>query len=233
MKRKFAGIDVRDLDRMADGVALSLVDEVVSFVRKHTKLANSVDLFLVIDEISTCTGATDGEVQDAFDIAYQDHRIMIDKDGFVKLVNKGKRRSRSLKTKLSRRQGALGRMVSRFKHPDWVQDPTIWKQAVMECDISDDSFWGKVVVEYRKRGGRLIRVKSKTAEFKVRPFDVHPIIWSVSSDGVLDRCIKDVQGFIADGADPEDLEEDMVTAGFELSAARKLIYQALASNVII
>lgn len=229
-----AGVDMRDLDRLSDGANLNLVDEVIAFVRRAGGRQGSVVLFDIMDELIDLTGAGRSVVQDAFDIAYQDHRIQIDKDGFVKLVNQGKRRSGALhQTNRVGHKDALKELVARLRVPAWVQDPKIWAKAVEENDPKGSAFWGGVILSYRRYGGRVIPIQSKTAEFQPRPFDVHPDVWTVSSDGFLMRDIKEIQSIIADGVEPEDLKVDLVESGFEAEEADKLIRDSLATRPLI
>ncbi len=229
-----AGVDIRDLDRLADAATLRLDEEVIAFVRRAGGRYGSVSIFDIMNELADLTGANESNIQDAFDLAYQDHRIQIDKDGFVKLVNQGKRRSTALKqaTKGGYKD-ALRLMVDRFKVPGWVQDPKIWAKAVTENDPKSNAFWGGVILSYRRYGGRAIPIQSKTAEFQPRPFDVHPDVWTVSSDGFLMRDIQEIQSILADGVEPEDLKVELVESGFESEVAEKLVQDSLASTILI
>lgn len=229
-----AGVDIRDLDRLADGSNLNLNSEVVAFVRRAGGRHGSVSIFDIMNELAELTGANESDIQDAFDVAYQDHRIQIDKDGFVKLINQGKRRSKALKQAIkTNHKDALRSMVERFRVPGWVQDPKIWAKAVKENDPKSDAFWGGVILSYRRYGGRSISIQSKTAEFQPRPFDVHPDVWTVSSDGFLMRDIKEIQSILADGVEPDDLKKDLVESGFKPDVASKLIEDSLASQILI
>lgn len=229
-----AGVDMRDLDRLADGANLNLSGEVVAFVRRAGGRHGSVNIFDIMNELAELTGANESDIQDAFDVAYQDHRIQIDKDGFVKLINQGKRRSKALKQVIAvNHKDKLRAMIDRFKVPGWVQDPKVWVKAIKENDPKSDAFWGGVILSYRRYGGRTIPIQSKTAEFQPRPFDVHPDVWTVSSDGFLMRDIKEIQSILADGIELDDLKQDLVESGFKSDVADKLVADSLASRILI
>ena len=229
-----AGVDMRDLDRIADGTTLNLTEEVIAFVRRSAGRTGSVNIFDIMHELEALTGANDSDIQDAFDIAYQDHRITIDKDGFVQLVNQGKRRQAVLSKESNViRKDALSAMVDRFKVPAWVQDPKEWAKAIKDNDPKHEAFWGGVILSYKRFGGRTIQIQSKTAEFQPKPFDTHPVIWTVSSDGFLERDIQEIQSILADGIEPEDLKQELVTSGFEFKVACKLVEDAVAYKVLI
>ncbi len=252
-----AGVDMRDLDRLADGANLNLAGEVVAFVRRAGGRHGSVNIFDIMSELAELTGANESDIQDAFDIAYQDHRIQIDKNGFVKLINLGKHRSSALSNTKNAvnvsddllewhttkeiegvaekftYKSVLHAMVDRFKIPAWVQDPKVWAKAIKDNDPQHKAFWGGVILSYRRYGGRAISIQSKTAEFQPRPFDVHPDVWTVSSDGFLMRDIKEIQSILADGIEPDDLKVELVESGFKSDVADKLIEDSLASQILI
>lgn len=282
MTRKIAGVDYRDLQRLSDGVSLSLGAEVVEYVRRvSSRRGARVAIETVLDDVVQLTGASPGEVQTAFDIVYRDHRLSIDKDGFVKLVDGRKARAAMLKgapanvmdediwdkAKESvgpddgsydsywavvmdvyknmggRTSGSddkesravfMVAMISKLGTPLWVQDGEIWKKAVLSISPTDPVYWGKVIVAYRKAGGRVVEVNNrKSAEFQPRPFDVHSPVWTVKNDGMLSRDLATIQGFIASGISPEQLESEMVDAGAERSQARMLITEAINSEILI
>jgi len=280
MSKTLAGIDVRDLSRLSDGTALNLVEEVVSFVRQATgRRGNSlVSLLDVIDDVVAATGCPPGEVQSAFDIAYQDHRIIIDKDGYVRLVDGRKRRSAMLRTPDSQvldvdlwhkakkqigispgskdywkkvlglysasggkfigppptcRTAVLHSMVSHFQIPIWVKDAQIWSKALLENNPEDTLYWGKVHLAYLRAGGRVAEVHSKSAQIQPRPFDVHPPIWTVTTDGFLSRDLAAIQAFIGDGVEPEDLVSELVSVGASNVDARRIVTEALEGPILI
>lgn len=276
-KQRLAGIDIQDINRLADHTTVNVIEEVVSAVRRMSHRRSRVDIFDVIDEVTTITGVDASDVQNAFDVAYQDHRIVIDKDGFVCLVNAKKRQSRMLKgvpkyamdgglwkkavKSIGKDKGQFGdywatvrrvyatmggriagdkpphreqlcSLVARFQMPVWVQDQGIWAKAINDNDPTDPLFWGKVVLSYKRGGGRTLRVKEKTADFSPRPFDTHPTIWKVT-DGYLSRDLQAIQSMVADGVEIDDLKQEMVEVGASRELADDIIQEALDSPPLI
>lgn len=226
MIEKVAGINLKELDRLSDGVNLNLTDEVVSYVR----LAFHVSIFDAIEELRDATGASDSDIQDAFNIAYKDHRISVDKDGFVQLVNSKKRRASFLKSEVNpevTKQSALKSLVARFNTPMWVGDSEVWHKAVASNNPDSGTFWDDVCSTYSKGGGRILRVKEKTAEFQPRPFDIHAPIWTVTADGFLTRDLQVIQSFIADGVEPGQIEKDLIDVGASAVFAKKIVNEAI------
>jgi len=275
---KIAGLDARDIIRLSNGATVNLVEEVVAAVRRGTSRrgVNEAHIFDVVAEIEQLTGTSEDEIYGAFDIAYRDHRIYVDPDGFVHPVDAKKRRARILRdapdwvrdpdlwkqartavgpvpsdadywsfvTATYRRMGGritghsgrrqvLAAFVSRFRAPVWVQDPKIWSRALIEHDPEDVHYWGKVILSYKRGGGRVVAPRRITAEFKPRPFDVHPKLWTVSADGVLTRDIREIQSFLADGVGVDELESDLVAVGMARNSARRLIQAALEADPLI
>lgn len=245
--QRIAGLDIRDIQRLSSGRG-SLVDEVESFVRRMTSRRSSkIDIQTVISEVASDTGVSEGEAQWAFDIAYRDHRIVIDKDGFVRLVDGRKRRSRALKSvrrvsadalnsgvRSSNKRGPLlQRLVDGFRVPAWAKDRDVWEVARAEVDPDDDSYWGRVIVAYRRLGGRIAVMRAKVGEFQPRPFDVHAPIWTVGTDGMLVRDLATIQGFVAMGVPADELENELVELGMERGQAITIINEALNSELLI
>jgi len=132
------------------------------------------------------------------------------------------------------RRDILASMASRMQAPPWVSDISLWKRSLLDVDPQDDLYWGKVVLAYRKAGGKINRTKGKTAEFNAWPFDATGgATWIVSNDNVLTREIRTLQAYIADGIEPEELVEDLVTVGVDRRGANAMVDEALRSPVLI
>lgn len=271
---RIAGLELRDIDRLSNNLTNNLSEEIVSYVRRATRGSDAfhVHLLDVIADVAELTGVGADDVQSAFDVPYRDHRIKIDKDGFVSLVNAKKRRAHMFKGAPANvidedvwerakaeveddgshdnyyavvmkvykdmggrtsKESALYGLAARFNTPPWVQDPAVWQKAALACDPTASDYWARVRADYVKGGGRILRVRERMAAFQPRPFDVHAPIWTVTADGFLTRDLKTIQSFIAEGAEPSDVEADLVAAGVTELHARQIVQEALDTAPLI
>lgn len=239
MKDSLAGINKYEIDRLSDGLRINLVDEVIAAMQRATSRrgVRHADMFQVLKDIAEDTGAEESEVQGAFDEAYQNRWIMIDSDGFVKLVDSRRLRRKAIKSPLVsanlHRAGALRQLISRMAIPGWVRDRQIWKKSVASSDPSSSDFWDRVCSVYKCSGGRFIHIHDRIAELVVRPFDIHPPVWIVGEDNVLNRDISMLQAMVSEGMTPEDLETDMIAVGASKQLANRLIAIALEHPPLI
>lgn len=228
---RVAGVDIRDIERLSNGLSLNLEEEVVAYVRKHTsrRTGGAVDIFDLLQDVSHMTGASEEDAQEAMDAAYKDHRITVDRNGFVRRVNDTKRRSDATRrvSRVNPDNARVGGLVARLQIPLWVRDLGVWKQALAETNARTSAYWAHVVSKYRMYGGRITQLRQRTADLQPRPFDVHPSVWVVADDGILARDLAVIQEMLAEGSTPQDLENELVEAGAAPEMATELVAEAI------